>query len=305
LRTALIERAKAFSALILTALLLASPGCLVRRVTHIHAPNQGGPVLEASLAELVGKINAWSVPIHTMNLTVDLAPTAGSVYSGALTEYRDVKGFILLQRPATIRLQGQAPVIRTNIFDMVSNGEEFRLYIPAKHKFIIGKTSFHRRAKNPLENLRPQHISQALIVPPIEGESETPSFRVEGQSRTQRRRYYEVYIVDSVQGHHSALRRIIWFDRADLALVRMQFYEPDGTYTEDVRYSYYQDFQGVHFPTHIEITRPAEDYEVTITVENAKFNEAIPAEKFELQKPDGVDLVDLSASEQREHPGGQ
>lgn len=277
----------------------------MKRVTHIHAPGQNLPAQEATLAELVTRINAWGDPIHTLKATVDLAPTAGSVYSGALTEYRDVKGFILLQRPSTMRLLGQAPVVRTNIFDMVSNGEEFRLSIPSKHKFIIGKTTFRRPAKNALENLRPQHIAQALIVPPIDGEHEVASFRLEHESRTQRRRFYVVYIVDSTAGSHSAPRRTVWFDRADLELARMQFYEPDGTYTEDVRYSDYKDFQGVHYPSHIEISRPAEDYEVTITVESATFNEPIPPEKFDLQKPEGAELVDLSAAKPEEHPVGQ
>jgi hypothetical protein len=273
-------------------------------VTHVHAPSQGIPVRDASLAELVTKINAWSDAVHTMTATVDLEPTAGSVYSGVIKEYHDVKGFVLLQKPSTIRLLGQAPVVRTNIFDMVSNGEEFRLSIPIKQKFIIGKTTFRRPAKNALENLRPQHILQALIVPPVDADHETP-FRVEDQSRTQRRRYYVVNIVESPRDRHVILHRKVWFDRADLELVRMQFYEPDGTYTEDVRYSAYQDFQGVRFPTHIEVSRPAEDYEVTITIEKAQFNEPIPPEKFDLKKPEGAELVDLSAAKQGEHPDGQ
>ena len=49
------------------------------------------------LPELVAKINAWSDAIHTLTATVDLEPTAGSVYSGVIKEYHDVKGFILLQ----------------------------------------------------------------------------------------------------------------------------------------------------------------------------------------------------------------
>jgi hypothetical protein len=242
-----------------------------------------------------------------MTAIVDLEPTAGSVYSGVIKEYHDVKGFVLLEKPSTIRMQGQAPVVRTSIFDMVSNGEEFRLSIPTKHKFIIGKTTFRHPAKNALENLRPQHILQALIVPAIDRERETPS-RVEDQSRTQRRRFYVVNIesvVESSGAPRVILHRKVWFDRADLELVRMQFYEPDGTYTEDVRYSAYQDFQGVHFPTHIEISRPAEDYEVTITIEKATFNAPIAPEKFKLEKPEGAELINLSAAKQEEHPDGQ
>ena len=188
MRIALIETAKVFSGLVLAALLLATPGCLVRKVTHVHAPGQAIPARDASLAELVAKIDAWSDAIHTMTATVDLEPTAGSVYSGVIKEYHDVKGFVLLQRPSTLRMLGQAPVVRTNVFDMVSNGEEFRLYIPSKQKFIIGKTTFQHPAKNALENLRPQHILQALIVPPIDADHET-TYREKVDHRTEAKRY--------------------------------------------------------------------------------------------------------------------
>ena len=95
MRIALIETAKVFSGLVLTALLLATPGCLVRKVAHVHAPDQNIPARNATLAELVTKINAWSSSIHTLKATVDLEPTAGSVYSGVIKEYHDVKGSIL------------------------------------------------------------------------------------------------------------------------------------------------------------------------------------------------------------------
>ena len=304
MRVAIIDRAKAITGLVFSALLLVTPGCLVRKVAHVHPPGQSAPALNASLTELVAKINAWDSSIHTLSAVVDLEPSAGSVYSGVITEYHDVKGALILQRPSTIRMQGLAPVVRTTIFDMVSKGDEFRLYIPTKHKFIIGKNTFHRPAKNALENLRPQHILQALVVPPVDAEHETP-FLYEGQSRTERRRFYEVNIVEAPGDHHLIPHRIIWFDRADLELVRMQFYEPDGTYTEDVRYSAYQDFQGVHFPTHIEVSRPAEDYEVTITIDKATFNQPIAPEKFDLEKPAGADLVNLSEVKPKEQPVGQ
>ena len=304
MRIAFIETAKVFSGLVFTGLLLATPGCLVRKVAHVHPPGQNVPVRNATLAELVTKIDAWSNTFQTMTATVDLAPTAGSVYSEEIKEYRDVKGYVLLQKPSTLRMQGQAPVVRTNVFDMVSNGEEFRLYIPSKNKFIVGKATFHRPAKNPLENLRPQHILQALIVPPIDAERETV-FTVEGQSRSQRRRTYVVYVEESSRERHQPLHRIITFDRTDLELVRIQFYDADGTFTEDVRYSAYQDFQGVHYPTHIEVSRPAEDYEVTITVEKATFNAPIAPEKFDLEKPEGAELVDLNTAKQEDHPLGQ
>jgi hypothetical protein len=274
---------------------------LVRKETRVHAPGQPLPARDASLADLVAKINAWSDAIHTLTATVDLEPTAGSVYSGVIKEYHDVKGFVLLEKPSTIRMQGQAPVVRTNVFDMVATGEEFRLSIPSKQKFIIGKTTFQHPAKNALENLRPQHILQALIVPPIDADHETTYREKLNPRHSQPKRYLVVNIIEPQTDRHVILRRKVWFDRADLELARAQFYEPDGTCTEDVQYSNYQDFQGVHYPTHIELNRPEDDYQVTITIEKATFNSPIPPEKFDLKQPEGTDLVDLSATKQEEH----
>jgi hypothetical protein len=298
------EAAKALSGLGLVALLLATTGCAVRKVTHVHPPGQPTPALDANLTELVSKINAWSGGIHTMTATVDLEPTAGSVYTGVIKEYHDVKGFILLQKPSMLRMQGLAPVVRTTIFDMVSNGEEFRLSIPTKQKFIIGKTSYQHPAKNALENLRPQHILQALLVPPMNAEQET-AFPEKSDNRAEGKRFYVVTVIEPLQDKHVILRRKVWFDRADLELARVQFYDSEGSCTEDVEYSAYQDFTGIHYPTQIKLNRPEDDYEVNLTIQKATFNQPIPAEKFDLKKPEGAELIDLSTTQQGETPVGK
>jgi outer membrane lipoprotein-sorting protein len=287
--------------LVLAALALGACGCAVRRETRVR-PSELPPVQQASLADLVAKVNSQSEAVRTLTATVDLEPTAGSVYSGVIKEYHDVKGFVLAERPATIRMIGQAPVIRTNIFDMVSDGEEFRLFIPPKQKFIVGKTAFRRPTKNALENLRPQHLLEALLVPPINASREK-CFSEEAEEGL--RRYYVVSIVESQDAGELRLKRKVWFDRSNLELARAQFYEQQGTYVEDVRYAHYQDFQGVLYPTHIEVSRPIEDYRLMITILKATFNQPIPPEKFELKKPESAELVDLSAASRAEGPRGQ
>lgn len=304
MRIAFFESAKALLGLGFAALLLATSGCAVRKVTHVHTPGQVPPALDANLAELVTKINAWSDAIHTLTATVDLEPTAGSVYSGVIKEYHDVKGFVLLERPSSLRMLGQAPVVRTTVFDMVSNGEEFRLSVPPKQKFIIGKTTYQHPAKNALENLRPQHILMALIVSPLDAEHET-AFREKVDHRAEAKRFYVVNIVEPQADRHVILKRKVWFDRADLEVARVQFYDADGSCTEDVQYSNYQDFKSIHYPTHIALSRPEDDYDVTITIKKATFNQPIAPEKFDLKKPEGAELIDLSAAKPEEKPIGQ
>jgi len=282
--------------------LLLTPGCLVRHETHIQPSQLPAPARDASLTDLVNQLNALSQSVHTLTSTVDLEPTAGSVYSGVIKEYHDVRGFILIESPAMIRVLGQAPVLRTDIFDMVSNGDEFRLYIPPLQKFVVGKTAFRRPAKNSLENLRPQHILEAFLIPGLDASHEK-CFLEEAQENGHR--YYVVDIVELAAGDELRLERKAWFDRADLQLARMQFYEPEGLYVEDARYSTYQDFQGITYPSHIEVVRPIEDYRLAITIQKATFNQPIAAEKFVLTQPPGTQLVDLAAKAPQEQPSGQ
>lgn len=275
------------------AILLSSLGCAVKTKTRVPPGAVPPPAIEARPAELISKINSRSDSIQTLVATVELEPTAGSIYSGVIKEYRDVRGFILLQAPRQIRMLGQAPVVRTTLFDMVSDGRDFRLSIPPKNKFIIGKTDFRRKTKNSLENLRPQHILDSLLVPKIDPENE--KYVVE-EAEADASRFYVISILEPAGDGQLDLKRKIWFERANLDMARMQLYGQQGAYLEDIRYSGYQDFEGVHFPSRIEITRPAEDYRLVIRMVKATFNQPIAPEKFELNRPEGSELVDLSQS---------
>lgn len=288
--------------LALAVTLLMSSGCLLRRETRVHPAQLPSPALNASLADLVARLNSRSESFREMTATVDLEPTAGSIYSGVIREYHDVPGFILVEKPDMIRILGQAPVLRTNIFDMVSTGKDFRLYIPLLQKFFVGKTTLAHPAKNSLENLRPQHILEALLVPALDP-SHQKWFLEEAQEGGSR--FYIVTIVEPGDDGELSLKRRAWFDRANLELVRMEFYESEGVYVENVRYSEYKDFQGVNYPTQIEVVRPIEDYRVTVNILKATFNQPLEAAKFVLEKPEGAQLIDLDAKAQQENPRGQ
>ncbi len=277
--------------LVLTGLTLC--GCAVRRTTRLPLPQRAAaPAKEASAADLIARLNSWSGSIQTLTATVDLQPTAGSVYSGIINEYHDVKSFIFIEKPAMIRMIGQAPVVRTNIFDMVSDGEEFRLYIPLKQKFYVGKNVLRRPAKNALENLRPQHILDALLIPPVDSAPDQYAYE---QAEEGGRRYYVLTLLERPSEREFLPKQKVWFDRADLEIARLQLYAPQGVYIENVLYSDYRDFQGIRYPARIQVIRPVEDYSLSITIVKATFNEAITREKFQLNKPAGAQLVELSA----------
>jgi hypothetical protein len=281
---------------------LAIAGCAVKKTSHLPPAAVAPPPLPASGPDLVARLEKQRQAIETLSATVDLEPTTGSVYSGVIQQYHDVRAFVLIQSPEQIRMVGQAPVVRTTIFDMASDGKEFRVWVPTKGKFIVGSTEASAPAKNSLENLRPQHILDALIPPGAESRGE-PYFL--NQERETGRVYYVLNFLTTGASGQLGLARKVWFDAATLEAVRTEFYDASGAPIEDVRYAGYQDYGGVHYPSHIALDRPVEDYSLGINIERATFNQPIPADKFVLAKPPNAEEIRVGTGSGEEHGSGQ
>ena len=186
-------------------------------------PQSAKPVVrDATREELLDKYNQIAERVKTVNATVELKPTAGSKYSGVIEEYHEVKAFLLAARPAEIRVIGQAPVVGTTVFDMTSDGAMFRVWVPSKNKFLVGQVTAERNSSNPIENLRPQHLLDALLWPEIRRE-ETVLFE---EFNDDTARYYVLTVLRG--GYRTEILRKIWFDRANLQVSRLQGYGPKG-----------------------------------------------------------------------------
>jgi hypothetical protein len=152
---------------LLAFLAMQAVGCItIKRRTEVKK-DEIRPQLESTEADLLASYNKQVQSVQSLQATVDLIPSTGTTYSGVIEEYHDVPGFILAERPATVRMIGQAPVVAKNIFDMVSDGKQFRIYIPSRNTFLVGPTALTRASNKPLENLRPQHVVEALFWPPL------------------------------------------------------------------------------------------------------------------------------------------
>ncbi len=284
------------------ALLVCGCGPKVSR-THKVPPEQVRKALEATAAQLIEQYNQQARAVRSLNAAVELVPTAGSSYSGVIEEYHDVQGFILAQKPANIRVIGQAPVVAKNVFDMVSDGETFRIFIPSKKKFIVGPTRLERPAKKPIENLRPQHLLDALFWPEIDPRQQVLFEEFNADAA----RYYILTVVRGM----SVLEivRKVWFDRADLSLARIQIYGPGGRLLSDIRSADWQTATagepaagGARFPRHIWVARPHDDYQLEIRVTRLTLNEEISADRFRLEQPPGTELVRVGEDEAGSQP---
>jgi outer membrane lipoprotein-sorting protein len=284
---------------------LAAAGCHVSSTTHVPPSQQARPALEATKAQLLAAYNEQARSIESVNATVDLIPTAGSAYSGVIQQYHDVHGFILAQRPASIRMIGQAPVIAKDVFDMTSDGQTFRIFIPSKNKFLVGSDTLVRPSKKPIENLRPQHVLDAIFWPKISNASDV---LIEQFDASPNRFYVLTELRRADAG--AEIARKIWFDRADLSIARVQIYGPEGRLDSDIAYSDWaapdaapasaapsagaaDSSHPAQFPRDIRLERPQEDYHLEIRVTKLALNATIPAERFDLAQPPGSDLVNV------------
>jgi outer membrane lipoprotein-sorting protein len=276
-------------------------GCAVRRVSQLPPSQLPAPALTASEADLAKDVNEWSAKISTLTAIVQFQPSASFQHASIMKEYRDIRGYILLKKPSLIRVQGQAPVVGTEIFDMVSDGRQFRLSIPPKNQFIIGENSYRGPQKEGLENLRPQHILGALLIAPID--AATKYFVEEDEQAGHS--YYVLTLVKPGKDAELKLDRKIWFERSDLRVARTELFGASGRLEESVRYSQYSDFQGISYPSHIELSRPADGYTLGIQFQKATFNEEIPQEKFNLPAPPNAKVIQLGEGKVQEAPSGR
>ncbi len=282
----------------LAAVTFLAGGCAVSKKRAVP-PAQVRPALEATPEQLTAGYNQLARAVRSLNAGVELVPVAGSSYSGVIEEYHDVSGFILAQKPAHVRVIGQAPVLAKNVFDMVSDGETFRIFIPSKKKFIVGLTALERPTKKPIENLRPQHLLDALFWPEIRA-GEPVLFE---EFNADPARYYVLTLLRGAAPLEVA--RKIWFDRADLSLARLQFYGPGGRLVSEIRYADWQpagagaaaEPGGPRYPRHIWLARPHDDYQLEVRVTRLTLNEEIAAERFRLEQPPGTELVRVGESE--------
>jgi Domain of unknown function (DUF4292) len=274
---------------LLTAAFSAA-GCAAQRPPAVRPGSPPVPLETASKQQLIASYNRQANSIESLNAGVTMKLTAGTAYSGVIKEYHEVSGFILAQKPQSIRVIGQAPLVGTTIFDMASNGERFAIYIPSKDQFIEGPANLERPSEHALENLRPQHLVDALLwneIPP-----DAPVLFEAGDEATAR--YYTLTVVESSQ--EWKVRRKIWFDRTDLTISRLQTYDADGNVTEDVEYRNWNGFGTVRFASEIDLTRPLEDYGLAIGITKLVANQAVTADKFELAQPPGTKLIRVGES---------
>ncbi len=286
---------------VLLVLLLAAPlgGCLFRsRPVQIRMST--APLLSADKDQLIARINGEAAKIQTLNATVDIDTSVGGSKKGKITEYRAIRGYILVRKPGMLRMIGLMSIVRTRAFDMVSNGSEFKLWVPPKNRFIVGRNDvINPAATNSLENLRPQHILDALLVREIDLKSEIAvlenSTEIVNDPKSHKQVEQPDYILDVIRRDDQGwfLSRKITFSRVDLQPHRQIVYDKNGYVATDARYEDFRQYSGVEFPGQIWIWRPQEEYSIILNMVKLTLNQPLTDQQFALAQPPGSQVVRL------------
>ena len=281
-------------------------GCLYH--THkLQTVVPSGAVMNADATKLASILSQTYSTVQTLKATVDLQASVGGTQKGSVTDYTSFRGFIILRKPEMLRVIGLLPVVRTQAFDLVSDGTTFKLYIPSKTEVVEGKNSVTTRSPNPLLNLRPGMFFDSMLIRPVAPEDEvslTTDENVRQDPKTKKwveDRYYLLSIVraKSEPTGTSAFRelvprRVIRFSREDLRPIEQEVYDAQGNIETITQYGALQGFGTERFPGTITIKRPQEEYQIAMTIERLSLNQTLADDQFQLLDiPEGVKIQKL------------
>lgn len=331
--------------LLISASLLASGCGLFGTHKKVQVPQLLTPLTEADTARLISEINRLGT-VKSVHGKIDLIFEDTSFAEAGIAEkYKQADGLLTVQRPGNIYLIIQVPFIAKDIAQMTSNGETFRVAVlqgdEKYRRFVKGTNSATyekidgleekpkatekpkkvmnaKEAVNALSNLRPQHLTDALLINAIPDPaksgltySRSEFYQEEPDTRPQAkvgmrvvRGYYLLEEFSQPNPGEVRLLRRFWFDRVGgIRLARIQSYNDKGLLITDVSYwdeKPMGETAQVNLPTRIEITRPYDHYKLSIAYQapaSADIDREFQPEAFVLENRWQLPEIDLDARE--------
>ena len=326
--------------LLATGLLFNSACSLFRSHKRIQVPLLLEPLATANKERLIQEVTRLSAP-RSIHGKIDIQFEDTSFASqGVADKYRQVDGTITVQRPGRIYLVIQ--LIFVDLVEMASDGQHFAVAVfqgDEKYKrFVKGTNSAVYQKLEPqseptktkdgkknekqtisaLSNLRPQHLTDALMIRPIDltagniyAQSEYFQEEADGSPQAKKdarvlRGYYLLEELSPPTNNESRVLRRFWFDRVNgIRLARIQSYDDRGSLVTDVSYFNERSLgenASASLPSRIVITRPQDQYKLSISYQEpsaVQLNREYRPEVFVLQNKRQLPEVDLDAQNKK------
>jgi hypothetical protein len=230
---------------------------------------------DATEAQLVEQINRLA-KVNSMHARMDLKFEDNSfAREGIAEKYKTADGEVVVQRPANILLKIQIPIIKTDVVQMTSDGEKFRVAIledgsGGKYRRFVegtnnadysalqeqvskmdldGKGKALQQNVNAFSSLRPQHFTDAMLMRPVDTtnyaysqstilqEEEDRDARKKSPIRRVLRGYYLLDELHKAEDGSLKIARRFWFDRVgSVRLARQQIFDTQAEIESDIVY---------------------------------------------------------------------
>ena len=322
------------------SILLLNTGCgLFGAKRKISVPQLLTPLAQANKDGLIQEVNRLST-VKSIHAKVDIQfEDTSFASSGIADQYRLVDGTITLQRTGQIYLVIQFTFV--DIAQMASDGQRFTVAVLQGNerykRFVKGtnsavypkldtdanhttnsKQKTEKQTVSALSNLRPQHLTDAFMIRAIEPNTpaiyaQSEFFQEEADTRRQAKKgdrvmrgYYLLEEFTQPQGSEAKITRRFWFDRVSgIRLARVQTYDERGSLITDVTYFNEKTLGSgptASLPSRIEITRPQDQYKLSITYQDAAsvdLNREYAPKAFVLENRWQLPEVDLDAQNKK------
>ena len=246
------------------------------------------PLLTATKDQLLERLEKIYGAINSYQATITMTPSVGSAAKGQIKDVAaDFRAFILFRKPSDIRIKVLLPIVGTPVFDMVSNGTDFKSILSEKNLFVEGTNSAPPTSKNKLENLRPSSFLSSMLIMPPDSEKEAPALT---NLTDEESAFYVLHLIQKLPRGDVRVGREIYFDRLDLSISRQIVFDDAGDIATDAYYSKWMAYGGVLFPAHIEIQLPKDEYGVVMDIVQMDMNKALTDATFVLTRPEGSTL---------------
>lgn len=310
-------------------------GKLARK--QVGVPQLLTPLVSADTPQLVVEVNRLA-SIKSLHGKLDIQFQDTSFAAAGIAEkYRSADADVTVQRPGKVYLIIQFALV--DIAQMSSDGDQFRVallkgeekyrkFVKGTNNAIYGELKAEgsevkqdKGKKKPdavstLSNLRPQHLTDALLIKPIlppaqsgllysqsEFYQEEPDVRPQAKKGTRVvRGYYLLEEVEPGSAGEAHLKRRIWFDRiGGIRLARVQTFDDHGLLDTDISYGNDKTLgegPSARLPAQIELTRPKDQYKLSLTYqapESVVIDKEWNPEVFILQNKWQLPEVDLDA----------
>ncbi len=281
--------------LLLSVITTGSAGC--KKKASIEIPESILQAKSATLNELLEIVNRLD-EIQTARVSNLKAEYTSEKKEGSLIElekYPKAPGYILLKRPDSTYLVIQNPVIKKREISLLSEGDEFRVWIHGRREFYIGKNSSkdlvsEELEKNPEIPIRAVHIFEAIFPRAIPMEDPDVLY-----TKIEEEDAHAKYYVLTLYRYESSPRirplREFRIERAGLTITRQRIFDDTGQIISKIAYSNPERIDKYTLPRKIHIERPLDGYTLDLEFKDWVINPVFKDTTFSLEPVEGVKVI--------------